>query len=536
MLPYLSFPTIFTLLIFTLSFLSNVFLIHPVLAQGLRPAPNHAACSAFIEGQGFYILGGRGDDNFMIDLSVSWNTSDPVFKKLEGGPRTMGHPCATTNNELFTLVEGTGYVYNVSSGSWRVFHYNDFDVDTRVRFEGVDGRTTAIANPDTETLYFPNLLAEKVLSVNLRTGAYNISDIVVYSDDGIHVVLWNAYLKSVVFVHALYTPVLYTPSKVTKTSNGMSELNFGIGPKMGPEVVLLWACGTSAHGGTKMVFLEGWGPVYVVDVAKGTWKNGPPGPRLYKSSCAVTGDQFIIWGGLTTKEGNSSNKTFVFNIKTMKWTSGYVAPPRRSTTTAPTHTSQPSQTPTQNVPQTTTGNPGDMNFIIIIIVATGILLATNLWFIVRHHRRRGRSNPDIGQKTSPDWSSTDSLDIMDDNTETSVKWHSIRSPHLRDTFDSSANSTRLPSDHNTGSRWYMSGLLGRLHQGTFGARELSEHPHTIVEDPTLKRNAQEGVLEVQLLSLHPHATVGDEYASTHSDKLIQQSARYYNDKEEFREQ
>ncbi|KAK3829087.1 MAG: hypothetical protein J3Q66DRAFT_364134 [Benniella sp.] len=532
--PSLSSNTIITLLAFALSLLSSVFLIHPVLAQGLRPAPNHAACSAFIEGQGFYILGGRGDDNFMIDLSVPWNTSDPVFKKLEGGPRTMGHPCATTNNELFMMVEGTGYVYNVSSGSWRVFHNNDFDIDTSQPFDGLNGGTTAIANPDTETLYFPNLLAEKVLSVNLRTGAYNISDIVMYADEGIDVVFWNAYLKSIVFVHPPYLPVLYTPSKVTKSSNGMSKLGIRIGATVGLEVVLLWACGTSAHGGTKMVFLEGWGPVYVVDVAKGTWKKGPPGPRLYKSSCAVTGDQFIIWGGLTTNEGNSSNKTFVFNIKTMKWTSRYVAPPRRSTTTAPTHTSQPSQTPTQDVPQTTTtttGNPSDIKLVVIIIAATGILLAINLWFIVRYHRRGRRSS----QTASPNGSSADSLGTMDYDTDIIIKGHSIGGTHRRDPSDPSPNYPRLSSDHNTRPRRHIPSLLGRLHQGSLGARELPEHPHTIVEDPTSKREFQDG-FEVQLLSQHPHTTVGDEYTSKHGHQLMQQSARHYGGKEEFRDQ
>jgi hypothetical protein len=82
----------------------------------------------------------------------------------------------------------------------------------------------------------------------------------------------------------------------------------------------------------------------------------------------------------------------------------------------------------------------------------------------------------------------------------------------------------------------MAGLFGRLHQGTFGARELSEHPHAILEDPTSKRNVQEGAFGVQLLSQHPHAMVGDEYTSKYGDKAIHQSIRHYGDKEELRDQ
>jgi hypothetical protein len=82
----------------------------------------------------------------------------------------------------------------------------------------------------------------------------------------------------------------------------------------------------------------------------------------------------------------------------------------------------------------------------------------------------------------------------------------------------------------------MAGLFGRLHQGTFGARELSEHPHAILEDPTSKRNVQEGAFGVQVLSQHPHAMVGDEYTSKYGDKVIHQSIGHYDDKEELRDQ
>ncbi|KAK3829093.1 MAG: hypothetical protein J3Q66DRAFT_435511 [Benniella sp.] len=527
--PSLSSNTIITLLAFALSLLSSVFLIHPVLAQGLRPAPNHAACSAFIEGQGFYILGGRGDDNFMIDLSVSWNTSDPVFKKLEGGPRTMGNPCATTNDELFMLVEGTGYVYNVSSDTWRVVHNSYFDLVTRIDADILGAEAMAAADPETGIVYLPDLSFRKMLSVNLRTNAYELSNVTIYADEGIQVVAWNSHLKSMVVEHALYPMNLFTPSKVSKSSTGWSKLEF---PRP-QDIPTNWACGVPAHGGTKMVYYAEW--VYVLDVVKKTWTRGPPGPGVWRTSCAISGDQFILWGGLAFETDTTSNKTSVFNIKTMKWTSGYIAPPSRSNSTATTHASQPwqpSQTPTQNVPQTTTttGNPTDIKLLVIIVVAIGVLLAINVWFIFRYQRRDRRSN----QRTSPNGLSTDPLDY---DTDISAKGHSF--PHQRDPSDSGRNPTRLSSDHDARSKWNMSDLLGRTQQGSVGARELSEHPHAIVEDPTARRNLQEGALEVQLFSQHPHAMVGDRRTPTtpmHSDKVIQGYNRHCGDKEELGDQ
>ncbi|KAK3829079.1 MAG: hypothetical protein J3Q66DRAFT_324303 [Benniella sp.] len=529
MFPSLSFPTIFTLLILTLSFLSSVFLIHPVLAQDFRPTPNYAACSAFIEGQGFYILGGRGDDNFMIDLSVSWNTSDPVFKKLEGGPRTMGNPCAMTKDELFTLVEGTGYVYNVSSGTWRVIHNNYFELETRSEYR----ISMAAADPETGIVYLPDKYFTTMLSLNLRTNEYNISDVKIYADESLDIVVWNAYLKGMIVEKAVYAANLFSPSKVSKSSTGWSKLRH----KDITDVIEVWICSAPAHGGTKMVYIDDHARVYVWNAVKKTWRKGPLGPAIWRTSCAVTGDQFILWGGMIRPNTILSNSTFVFNIKTMQWTSKYIAPPSRSTTTATTHTSQPSQTPTQDVPQTTTtttGNPTDIKLLVIIVAATGILLAINVWFIVRYRRRGRRSNHD-GQRASPNGSSADSLGTMDDDTDIVIKGHSIGGTYRRDPSDPSPNYPRLSSDHNAGPRRHIPSLLGRLHQGSSGARELPEHPHTIVEDPTSKRELQDG-FEVQLPSQHPHTTVGDEYISKHGHQLMQQSARHYGDKEEFRDQ
>ncbi|KAK3829078.1 MAG: hypothetical protein J3Q66DRAFT_24319 [Benniella sp.] len=384
MLPFLPSHTTLSLLTFTLSLIFGVFFIHPVLAQEFRPAPNHAACSAFIEGQGFYILGGRGDDNFIIDLSVSWNTSDPVLKKMEGGPRIMGNPCAMTSDELFTLVEGTGYVYNVRSGTWRVVHNSYFNLETKGPDGNLDKEAKAAADPETGIVYLPDMTFTKMLSVNLMTNAYNVSNVKIYADDGIHVVAWNAYLKGMLVENAGYVANLFMPSKVSKSSTGWSTPVFGGAPGF-PGY---WGCGVPAHGGTKMVYTS-WGTVYVLDVVKKTWKTGPPGPEVWRTSCAVTGDQLILWGGLIST-GGTSNKTHVFNIKTMKWSSGYIAPPSSSTSTSTTtvHTSQPSRTPTQNGSHTSTSSPSDMKLLIIIVAVTGILLAINLWFIVRYRRRR----------------------------------------------------------------------------------------------------------------------------------------------------
>ena len=56
-------------------------------AQKFRPTPDIYKCSAFVEGQAFYLLGGISQENFILDLSAPWNTSDPAYKKLGWGWR-----------------------------------------------------------------------------------------------------------------------------------------------------------------------------------------------------------------------------------------------------------------------------------------------------------------------------------------------------------------------------------------------------------------------------------------------------------------
>ncbi|KAF9342375.1 hypothetical protein BGX34_008241, partial [Mortierella sp. NVP85] len=115
--------------------------------------------------------------------------------------------------------------------------------------------------------------------------------------------------------------------------------------------------------------------VYMLDVAKRTWKQGPSAPKGFNSRVwAVSGDQLITWGYMEPYSLDSVSVILVFNMKTEKWVSKYVAPPRRPTAT--TYTLRPSQTPTQNTTSELGGTSSNTKSLAIIIVAvTGCLLA-----------------------------------------------------------------------------------------------------------------------------------------------------------------
>ncbi|KAK3819525.1 MAG: hypothetical protein J3Q66DRAFT_428108, partial [Benniella sp.] len=528
-------PITFPLLTFTIVLFTS--LCPFVLAQDFRPQPNSDTCYTYTEGQGLYILGGRTKENFMLDLSVSWNTSDPVFRKLSGGPKVDKGACAMTNNgeDLFVLTKGTGYVYNVKSSTWSVFHNANF---------GTSGDwQVAATDPGTGFIYFPtygmNFTGTKVmLSVDLKTNTVNTTS--VYGDPGyFRIVTWSAYLKRIVMSAMHYHPNTFAPSNISSPDGGWSSLpitNIGL-------IASSWNCAVAAYNGTKLFYIgsdyNSLYAVYIMDVVKLTWKRGPLAPKLSMSACAVTGDQLIVWGGFTVKKSKTitfhdQNRTHVFNMKTEKWVSSFTAPLRPATTT---HTLQPSQTQAQHAPYTTatpeSGNApsGDMKLVTIIVIVTGTLMSIILGSIFRYHKRTRQFNS-CDQRTNPDGSSTDSLDIKDD-PNISVKDLSKGSSRRRDPSDSGSDSI----DRHGESKWYMNGLLGRIHQGSLGARPLSEHPHATVEDPTTKRNVQEGALEIQTFSQHPHAAVDQEtFYSNHGDKAMRKHVNGYGDKEELEDQ
>ncbi|KAK3822725.1 MAG: hypothetical protein J3Q66DRAFT_385278, partial [Benniella sp.] len=523
-----AFPMTLTLLTAVFALFFSVSFSPIVHAQRFRPIPRVDPCSAYVEGQGLYVFGGTTKNGavlsqaFVLDLSVSWNTSDPIFKELPNGPEAEDASCATFNNgeDLFVLSKATGYIYNVKSNSWTVMHDNNF-VDTPY--------TSVATDPESGMVYITNGAMnftgdEVVLALDMKT---KTSSTIPFSpmrskvfEQGFAVyftsMAWCAYLRSFLLNVKdnikLYT---FTPSKASEPSRGWSVLDI-------PTPISHLAC-ILPYGGSKMLYFDG-GMLFIMDMATQTnsieSSRSRSIPGLSKASCAVSGDQFIVWGGetgvvymtsakrLDDDDGGTyriHNKTYVYNLKTRKWTSRYVAPLGRPITTS-THASEASQTPSPHAPLTTT-TPGhsdaslsDKTLVNIIIIVTGVMMAIILTIIFVYLKRTKRKD--------------------------------LCAPKNAKSNASSHSNNNLNAQRN----WRMDGILGRLHLGSTGARplsELSEHPHAIVEDPTMNRNVQEGAVEVLIALQHPHTVMGKEFSVEYNAKMELESTKGYGGKEEL---
>ncbi|KAF9363241.1 hypothetical protein BGX34_004589 [Mortierella sp. NVP85] len=426
----------------------------------------------------------------MIDLSVSWNSSNPAFKKLPDSPGPYMSACTLLPNRedihVFLAVNSVGYIFNINSNSWTLLRTAQFtvkigsfaasDLETGLVYipwgavDGAGRQELAVVNTETRTVE------------TVATPGLNISTL------GAGV--WSAPLRSMLVVsyfgNAIYS---FTPSQANEPSKGWNVLN----TKGNVLLEGFPTCFVPAYNGSKVILWTGFGEkkgLYILDVATLTWKEGHIIPDLVGCACAVSGDQLVIWGG--TRNSTRSNETFIYNIKTETWTSRYIAPPL----------SPPAASPNSQIPDQSDihSDPDDSHLVQIIVIVTGVLLVIILTTIAVYLG--------ISKRLKVDTQST----LSDDTT---------------------SDDGRVSPDTCQKRKSNASGPFARVHLGSFGARPLSEHPHAVVEDPLGKRNVQEGAIGVELISQHPHAIVREPSIKIHTNNAALDTTRNWGDKAEL---
>jgi len=261
---------------------------------------------------------------------------------------------------------------------------------------------------------------DTLFALDPRTNTFNISHIPTLSVPHYGTftgMVWIAPLRSVVVkLIELNVMYIFTPSKVSESSHGWSLMNttghtWVINENLSPT------CFMPAYNGSKMVYTTSiidngyYSAVHVLDITTWKWTTGARTAYREVPACAVSGDQFIVWSGgpdlLNT--GTLHNDTQVYNMKTNKWVSSYIAPPPMATTILPV-----SPIPTQHNPHATTpSNTGDTStddtkLVIIITVVTGVLLIIIMTAIFIYLKTTKRSKSGT-QTTNSNCSSSDSL-------------------------------------------------------------------------------------------------------------------------------
>ena len=156
-------------------------LILSARAQSYQPMCTSEATYTSLEGRGLYIQGGICKPEwvtpqaFMIDLSESWDISNPKYKELPSGRHQHHSPSGiTSDGKLWTILtdipgsdQGSyGSRYNATSNSWDdLFQFDTYSISY----------LTGATDHKTDMMYIPFGYANAdrtkgMLRVNLKSG------------------------------------------------------------------------------------------------------------------------------------------------------------------------------------------------------------------------------------------------------------------------------------------------------------------------------------------------------------------------------
>ncbi|KAF9201934.1 hypothetical protein BGZ49_007865 [Haplosporangium sp. Z 27] len=385
--------TAFFLLLISSILISNV--------QSYQPLVTYAASSAFVEGQAIYILGGLGVANatstssnfiqqsFMIDLSQSWNTTNPVYKKLSNGPTATAYSVALSPNgqDLIVFANGTAFTYDLKSNTWSLIYTNSYISRTN--------GLSAVTDPKAGVVYVPygyngvnsSWYTSSMLAIKVSTNA--ISSIPMdpaINSTYYYATAWSAQYSSLYILSSGGT----TSNLFTYTSalgwKDMTSIQNGYIPSPRSS-----ACLVSAFGGSKLILFGGVDPtrttslsdIYTLDVSTMTWTRGPDVDQTNSrafASCAFSKGSFIVWGGANAVNGNAivpQDNILVFDTTTGNWTTEYNSSPSSNNSTSGG----------DNNPSSPSGSHTIITVCIVIVVVVVLLAAAAVLF----YRRRSRS-------------------------------------------------------------------------------------------------------------------------------------------------
>ncbi|KAG0203815.1 hypothetical protein B0O80DRAFT_424350 [Mortierella sp. GBAus27b] len=433
----------FTLLVASV-FLGLCQLLH-IHAQTFKPSGLPSPTNSYIDGQALFIAGGYfeyGGDSptkqaFAIDLSVSWNTSKPIFKKLpDSPPFYYGPSTISADGKQWIVIDNiTVYSYDIEKSKWStLFRIPKFEPDFQI----------AVTDPETGLIYIPNTYIGFLIRLNIHSktsenkqalGDY-LSDATYYS------AAWSASQRKLFFMGGFTYGVLngkggdgyqdqLTHFNMFSYDDKIGWTNLTRDAKGEIPPPRRSACLVSAYGGTKMVIFGGYtrdmlnalADIYILDVATMIWTRGPDidqKERRAKPACAISNEHFIAWGGERDAGGNNElprrpilNSTIVFNLKTNKWTSTYSAIPNTTTTKNATTTTSNTASPTGTTLEDSTRNSSGKLSVdaVISVIALGvgaIALSVGAFLLYHMHRKRialqdqGPKHQDLSAPTKDD--------------------------------------------------------------------------------------------------------------------------------------
>lgn len=295
--------------------LGLAWLLPCIHAQTFKPSGLPNPINSYIDKQALFIAGGYRNSStgprmtqlFAIDLSVSWDSSDPTFKKLPDSPLLYYGPSTISadGKQWIVVDNSTAYAYDIEKATWSTLVQHDLTVVDQI----------AATDPDTGFIYIPATNNNYLMRLNVTSRSYdrliinkNVSETNDFS------AAWSAFQKKLFIIggrHGADNPTQLIMFSYNDTAGWANLTMDAKGEVPGPRHS---ACLVPAFGGKKMVLFGGkigntvnaLADIYVLDVATMFWTRGPDVAQTERralAACAVSNDHFMHGEGRTDLSG-----------------------------------------------------------------------------------------------------------------------------------------------------------------------------------------------------------------------------------------
>ncbi|KAF9541120.1 hypothetical protein EC957_003401 [Mortierella hygrophila] len=287
---------------------------------------------------------------FSLNLTQSWNTSSPLWTQITAVGSTpvqlttAGHTMSISQSRdsqgflydtvtVWDMVNPLTYAasYYFGTKSWQELPALPPPEPGPLRFY------QAATHMETSRVYIPGCAGTSMLGYDWSTSTASVLPMPylgnITSWNGYSFV-WNAVRGSFFLFGGVGAPsetsYLYEYKMSTTPPTWDFLRSYGSVPPHLSEM-----CMVSASYGNKMLVFGGGfngsevGTLYILDVPTMTWTRGPSSQPRKGMACAVAGDNFVVWGGISWNNSGAfvplPPTPIVYNINSGQWTTQFVA-------------------------------------------------------------------------------------------------------------------------------------------------------------------------------------------------------------------
>ncbi|KAF9363243.1 hypothetical protein BGX34_004591 [Mortierella sp. NVP85] len=530
-----------------------------------QPFATYTPSYAYVEDEFIFVVGGlknqmnTNQQTFLINLTRSWTTPNPDYLALPElsniQSQTQGGAAAISadRTKAYVQYDSSMHVFNFATKSWETQTINNAALNS--------GKVlSAVTDPTTGTIYIPagyanSATASSLLKFTPTANSFeSIASAVLPAQLADSSTAFSAVSKSLyVFGGAAKGATTGSSNLYRYDTDGTSGWST-VQVNGTPPSPRRNACFVSAFRGAKLVLFGGYaipsgdplGDIYTLDISTMQWTRGQNVTAVNArggAACGVGKGYLVVWGGSQNNAALNGSLMMTYNLATGNWSTTYNGPDTTAPATPSGTTSGLPGPGSGGSPEGTDSSEKPRLAIIVGAAGGGLVLATAAAgiFLYRFRSRRNKkpedaTTPEPATETSNN-PSTD-LDREPKNQSTTR----LRAPAYISPFanveseddvavaiPAEARRVRGPAAIRAEDWVDLDGSVytgvtaisswedghqprqGRLQDGPYGARPMSQHPHAVVIDEMKKGTVQEGNCAAYYMTFphNPHVIIED---------------------------